>query len=561
MRRIVFADLRAWPSSESGDALSPGPRYDVVIAGGGLAGLCLAIQLMRTRPDTRVLVVEKSADPAPRAAHKVGESSVEMASHYFSQVLGLSDLLADELPKFGLRFLIGSEGGHDVARRTECGPSHLLHVPSYQIDRGQFENALHRRATELGARVVRGSSVRSFEPGPAARDHVVEIDRAGERERVRCRWLVDASGRAALLKKQLGLTKRNRHDVNAAWFRIDHPIDIDDWSEDISWSTRLKHSRRLSTNHLMGEGYWVWLIPLPGDRTSIGVVADASLHPFAELASFDRVLGWLDRHEPYCARIVRELAHTKMDFGALKDYSHDVRRMFSGDRWCLAGDAGVFVDPLYSPGSDFIGLANGFTTDLIVRDLRGEDVSALAARHDQTYRTLARTYLINFQRQYPLMGNAGVMTTKIVWDFVMYWGGVALLFFGDRVCDEAFMARARPTMHRFAAINVRRQAHFRDWAAATKGAAPRAGTFIDYAELEFLATLNAELLLDHRDDDALLARLERNLALAEALHREIFAEAGRVDPALANGSGGPADTEYLGQVFASLRPVEAVAQG
>jgi len=47
-------------------------RYDVVIAGGGLAGLSLAIHLVREAAGVRVLVIEKQADPAPRAAHKVG---------------------------------------------------------------------------------------------------------------------------------------------------------------------------------------------------------------------------------------------------------------------------------------------------------------------------------------------------------------------------------------------------------------------------------------------------------------------------------------------------------
>ena len=66
-------------------------RYDVVVAGGGLAGLCLALQLNALRPGARVLVVEKAEHPPPEAAHKVGESSVEVGSHYFEQVLGFSE--------------------------------------------------------------------------------------------------------------------------------------------------------------------------------------------------------------------------------------------------------------------------------------------------------------------------------------------------------------------------------------------------------------------------------------------------------------------------------------
>ncbi|MGH9310707.1 MAG: NAD(P)-binding protein, partial [Vicinamibacterales bacterium] len=52
--------------------------YDAVIAGGGLAGLCLARQLRREAPGLRVLVAEKRRHPVPEAAFKVGESTVEI---------------------------------------------------------------------------------------------------------------------------------------------------------------------------------------------------------------------------------------------------------------------------------------------------------------------------------------------------------------------------------------------------------------------------------------------------------------------------------------------------
>jgi prevent-host-death family protein len=58
--------------------------YDVIITGGGLAGLCLARQLRQEHPDLTVLVAEKKQHPVPEAAHKVGESSVEIGAHYFS---------------------------------------------------------------------------------------------------------------------------------------------------------------------------------------------------------------------------------------------------------------------------------------------------------------------------------------------------------------------------------------------------------------------------------------------------------------------------------------------
>src|SRR6478752_2757229 len=63
--------------------------YDVAILGGGLAGLTLALQIKKSRPATRILVIDKQTHPVPEAAHKVGESTVEIAAHYLRDILGL----------------------------------------------------------------------------------------------------------------------------------------------------------------------------------------------------------------------------------------------------------------------------------------------------------------------------------------------------------------------------------------------------------------------------------------------------------------------------------------
>ena len=46
-------------------------------------------------------------------------------------------------------------------------------------------------------------------------------------------------------------------------FASDYRIDVSQWSTDPVWRGRIQEGERwLSTNHLMGPGYWVWLIPL-----------------------------------------------------------------------------------------------------------------------------------------------------------------------------------------------------------------------------------------------------------------------------------------------------------
>lgn len=55
-------------------------QYDVAIMGGGIAGLSLALELKKARPATSILVIDKQGHPVPESAHKVGESSVEIAA-------------------------------------------------------------------------------------------------------------------------------------------------------------------------------------------------------------------------------------------------------------------------------------------------------------------------------------------------------------------------------------------------------------------------------------------------------------------------------------------------
>ena len=64
-------------------------NHDVIILGGGLAGLTLALQLHDRLPELDIVVLERATHPLPLAAHKVGESTVDVGAHYFGETLGL----------------------------------------------------------------------------------------------------------------------------------------------------------------------------------------------------------------------------------------------------------------------------------------------------------------------------------------------------------------------------------------------------------------------------------------------------------------------------------------
>ena len=219
-------------------------HYDVAILGGGLAGGCLARQLRMEAPELRVLVTEKRQHPVPEAAFKVGESSVEIGAHYFQKRLGLEPhLRAAQLEKLGLRYFFPFGDNRDLAQRVELGPPRFPPVPSFQLDRGRLENFLLRTDAELGAEVLDDCRVRQVTLDANGAHRVSLSSSRGSRE-ITARWVVDASGRVSLLKRQLGLVRPSTHGANAAWWRFSSRIKIDDWSDDPAWKARVPSGLR-----------------------------------------------------------------------------------------------------------------------------------------------------------------------------------------------------------------------------------------------------------------------------------------------------------------------------
>ncbi|GHH88794.1 halogenase [Streptomyces sulfonofaciens] len=493
-------------------------RFDVAILGGGITGLTLARQLKRAEPGLRITVLERQPHPVPEAAHKVGESSQEVQAHYLRDVLGLEEHLArEQLRKFGLRMFFTQAGNEDIARRVEFGQVHEAPLATYQLDRGRLENALGDLLTAEGVAFRQPCKVRAVDLGTDGGDHVVHVLEGDRDETFRARWIVDATGRASLLKRKLGLAEPVGHRSNAAWLRIDHPIDLQQWSDDEQWRSKITGGdRRLSTNHLMGPGYWVWLIPLSSGSTSVGIVAEDASHPFDGFNTRERALDWLDRHEPQCAAEVRRHQDGIQDFRVMKNYAYGCRQVYSGDRWCLTGEAGVSIDPLFSSGGDLMAVGNGLITDLVTRDHRGEDVRELAAVHNEVYLVLSETYLVVYQNQYPLMGNAQIMVAKVVWDTLTYWSGPGLLFFHDTFPSLTRRPGIFANLQRAGALHARVQQLLREWHSVV-GNEPAADVFVDPLDLlDFMSDLQTGMAAGLGEDE-LDEQFARNVVLLEQI--------------------------------------------
>lgn len=418
--------------------------FDVVIIGSGIAGGFLARQLRLTCPDLGVLVLEAASTIVD---YKVGESTVEVAANYMVRRLNLGTYLYQhQLPKNGLRFFFDAEGKDlPLPRMSEIGSDHMPFHPSFQLERARLERDLVAMNRAAGAEVELGAKVVDVAIDGRGR-HKVVYEQGGERREVACRWVCDASGRRHVLFRKLGVKvhKETRLNTAAAWGRYRGVAGLDAVT-DPAWRARVRYtSRHLSTNHFMYDGYWIWFIPLAGDLMSVGVVFDkdrlgegsgAALPGPRTRAEFEH---FLRAH-----RAVRDLLEGAEleDFQGYAHLPYHADRYFSTDRYAVTGEAGAFVDPFYSPGSDFIATSNEFITQMILSDVRDDRAGfeEKVAAYDAYYRFKYDSTLRLYERMYPVFGCFELFRLKYLLDFNNYYNLVLWPFMADRVTDVGWI--------------------------------------------------------------------------------------------------------------------------
>ncbi len=339
-------------------------NYDTIIIGGGPAGSTAATLI--AQQGYRVLLLERDAEPT----FKIGESLIPATYWTFKRLGMLEKLRASHFPqKFSVQFFTRTGKATNPFYFFDTNPHES--AVTWQVLRSEFDQMLLDNAIEKGVEVRRGVSVRKvlFEGDKA----VGVVSQNGEKgknnlETIHGTVIIDSTGQRSLIGRQLDLNTIEPNLKKASLFthyeggHRDAGID--------EGATLILHTE--------DKDSWFWSIPLPYNRTSIGVVGELDYllqnrrEPEGKLNAQKIFDEELEKCQPLKQRL--EGAKQLLPIQTTKDFSYRASRI-AGDNWVLIGDAFGFLDPVYSTGL-FLALKSGeMAADVIIEALQEKDFS------------------------------------------------------------------------------------------------------------------------------------------------------------------------------------------
>jgi flavin-dependent dehydrogenase len=312
-----------------------GPTYDVIVIGGGPSGSSTAARLAQR--GRRVLLLEKEHFPR----FHIGESLLPCSMPLFEQLGAMPALLAHGfLPKYAAEF-VTADGS--LTRRYAFADGLIPGAPSaFEVDRSELDHLLIKNAARLGVEVREGATVTRFDIS-RERAEVTLRDEAGAETRLSAHLLIDATGQTSLMAGKLGLREMDQTLKNFAVF------------SHFEGAERHEGKREGDISVVLVEGGWWWVIPLAGGRTSVGQVGPSSMlrgRKPDEAYFHEQILA-----TPYLAKRLASATRVA-PVRTISDYSYVSKRL-AGDRFLLVGDAGAFLDPVFSTGV-YLGMVGAF---------------------------------------------------------------------------------------------------------------------------------------------------------------------------------------------------------
>jgi len=324
--------------------------YDVVVIGAGPSG-AVASSLLADY-GYRVLVLEKAHFPR----FSIGESLLPQSMEFLQQA-GMLQAVEEA----GFQYKNGAafsraEAYDSFDFRQKSSPGWGT---TFQVQRDRFDQILADCASLNGVEICYGQTVVAVRPADDSVAIDVESDR-GENSQISARFILDGSGFGRVLPRLFKLEK-----ASALASRVSLFTHIEDYITD----ARFDRNKILITVHPKHPDIWYWLIPFSNGRASVGVVVPREFYAESEeteQAMFQRFLG-----EGGMLATVLENAAFDTPVRMIDGYSCDVTTLY-GDRFALLGNAGEFLDPVFSSGVTIALKSASLAAAVLHRQLQGE---------------------------------------------------------------------------------------------------------------------------------------------------------------------------------------------
>ena len=362
---------------------------EILVIGAGPAG-SVAAALLRQQ-GRQVLVLEREQFPR----FSIGESLLPQSMEYLEQAGMLRAVVEAGFQfKNGAAFARGEQyTAFDFRDKHSEG-----WATTYQVERARFDHVLALEAERQGAEVRYRHEVVAVDLN-GARPHVMAQDPQGEKYAIDAEFMLDASGFGRVLPRLLQLEIPSGFPVRGAIF-----THIEDG---IPLSVFDRNKIRVTVHPKHGD-VWYWLIPFADGRCSLGVVADPSFlerYPGTETERLQALVN----EDPSLSQLLVNACWDTPARGIV-GYSANVKSLW-GRGYALLGNAGEFLDPIFSSGVTIAFKSASLAAAALQRQFAGE--------------------IVDWHQEYALPLKTGIDTFRA---FVESWyAGVfqQIIFFGQ----------------------------------------------------------------------------------------------------------------------------------
>lgn len=328
-------------------------QTDILIIGAGPSG-AVAAGLLR-KQGRQVLVIEREQFPR----FSIGESLLPQSMAYVEEAGMLQDVVeAGFQYKNGAAFAWKDQyTDFDFRDKFTEGWG-----TTYQVQRAAYDKVLADAAVKAGAEVRYRQEVTDVDvSGP--RPRVTVKDAEGKLRVIEASFLLDASGFGRVLPRLLKLETPSEFPVRGAIF-----THVEDH---IAAGGGFDRQKIRVTVHPQHSDVWFWTIPFSNGRCSLGVVAYNGFLSRYTGTETERLRAIVSE-DPGLSGLLRD-AVWDTPARQIVGYAANVTSLW-GNRYALLGNAGEFLDPVFSSGVTIAVKSASLAADCLRREQAGEPV-------------------------------------------------------------------------------------------------------------------------------------------------------------------------------------------